>query len=121
MQYEDFKNAVIAAAQQAGITEYELYSVSNSQLRGRHLSPRARTGFPVRLAGACACAALWTGKMGYSATELLNEEQAALLVTRAAENARTIDSADPSPLYQGGRRLCQHLPLLLCRQPTPSS
>ncbi|HIS69088.1 MAG TPA: TldD/PmbA family protein [Candidatus Gallacutalibacter stercoravium] len=101
MQYEDFKNAVIAAAQQAGITEYELYSVSNSSLEADTFRQEL-DGFSSSISGGVCLRCIVDGKMGYSATELLNEEQAALLVTRAAENARTIDSADPSPLYQGG-------------------
>ena len=102
MDFVAFKQAVIAAAQQQGITEYELYykaSESTTVSIYRHEIDQ----FTSSEDGGVCFRCIVDGKMGYASTEALDEMQAQQIVARAADNARTLESEDPAFLGEGGQ------------------
>lgn len=101
MEFQAFKEAVIAAAKEQGIAEYELYyrtSESTSVETFRHEIKE----FSGSLDGGVCFRCIVDGKMGYASTEELSAEQAASIVARAAENARILETEEKVFLGKGG-------------------
>ena len=102
MNFAEFKNAVITAAQAKGIAEYELYykvseSTSLSTFKGEV------NEFTASNEGGVCFRCIVDGKMGYASTECLSPEEAVAVVNRAADNAATLESEDPVFLGEGGQ------------------
>ena len=102
MNFQEFKNAVIAKAAAMGIAEYELYydagestSVSAFQHTINEFTSSSEGGVCFRC--------IVDGKMGYASTEALNEAEAAAVVERAADNASVLETVDPVFLCEGGK------------------
>ena len=117
MDFESFKNAVVAQAQELGITEYELYyqsaestSVSAFQQEINQFSASSEGGVCFRC--------IVNGKMGYASTEELSPEQAAAIVCRAADNASVLESEEPVFLGEGGQA---YQPLQVTPYPLPDT
>ncbi len=101
MNYEEMKQALIEAAEAAGVREYEIYSEeSSAQSVETYLHEisqfSSETGFGICL----RC--IWNGKPGYAATEVCSKEEAARLVSAAIANAELIESADEVSLHEAG-------------------
>lgn len=102
MNFAEFKEAVIQEAQTLGITDYELYYQSSESTSVKVFQHEIDQFTSSNEGGVCfRC--LVDGKMGYASTEALNEAQAAAVVARAADNARTLESEDPAFLGEGGQ------------------
>ena len=102
MIFAEFKNAVIAAAKEMGIAEYELYyqaaeSTAVSTFKGEI------NQFTASNEGGVCFRCIVGGRMGYASTECLDADNAVSLVARAAENAATLESEDPVFLGEGGQ------------------
>ena len=102
MDFVQFKQAVIAAAEKQGIGEYELYYKA-SESTSVSTYKNEIDQFTSSMDGGVCFRCIVDGRMGYASTEALNEEQAAAIVTRAAENAQTLESEDPVFLGEGGQ------------------
>ena len=101
MDFKTFKEAVISAAKERGITEYELYyrvSESTNVETFRHEIKEFSSG----LEGGVCFRCIVNGKMGYASTEKLSAEQAVSIVSRAAENAGILETDDKAFLGRGG-------------------
>ena len=102
MNFAAFKEAVIRQAQAQGIADYELYYQSaESTSVSAYLHETNQ--FTSSNEGGVCFRCIVGGKMGYASTEELSEAQAAAIVARAADNARTLESEDPAFLGQGGQ------------------
>ena len=102
MDFNTFKNTVIAHCEQMGIEEYELYyqaaestSVSAFQQEINEFTSSTEGGVCFRC--------ILGGKMGYASTEALNEETAKAIVERAADNASVLEAEEPVFLGEGGK------------------
>lgn len=102
MDFQTFKEAVIARCQALGIECYELYyqaeestSVGIFQMEVEQFNAATEGGVCFR------CVA--DGKMGYASTQELTEREALRLVDAALDNARTLETTDPVFLGQGGQ------------------
>lgn len=102
MNFDSFKQAVIRAAEAAGVTEYELYyQVAESTSVSAYLHETNQ--FTASNEGGVCFRCIVDGKMGYASTEALNEEQAVSLVEKAMDNAKTLENDDPVFLGEGGQ------------------
>ena len=102
MNYQKFKQAVLAAAAAQGITQYELYyqeTESGSVSTFRHEVQE----FTSSLEGGVCFRCLVNGRMGYASTERFSAEEAVALVRRAADNAAVLESDEPEFLGEGGK------------------
>jgi len=102
MDFNTFKNLVIAKCADLGITEYELYyqaAESTSIAAFQHEINQ----FTSSIEGGVCFRCIVGGKMGYASTEALNEEQAAAIVERAADNAAVLEAEEPVFLGEGGK------------------
>lgn len=101
MDYNAFKEAVLAAAKAAGLTEYELYyqsSASTNVGAFQHEMNKFSSG----ISGGVCFRCVVNGRMGYASTEALSEAEAASIVERAMENAKVLEADEPVFLCEGG-------------------
>ncbi len=102
MDYNSFKNAVMAAAREKGLTEYELYYQSGESTTVSAFKQEINQFASSTEGGACfRC--IVDGKMGYASTEDLSPEQAVGVVERAMDNASILESEEQVFLAEGGQ------------------
>ena len=102
MNFNEFKNAVIAKCAEMGIADYELYyQVGGSTSVGAFM--HEINEFTSSLSGGVCFRCIVGGKMGYASTQALNGAEAAAIVERAADNAATLEAEDEVFLGEGGQ------------------
>lgn len=102
MNFNEFKNAVIAACAEAGIAEYELYYQMGESTTVDTFQHAVNT-FTSSIDGGVCLRCIVNGKMGYASTEDLDPAKAASLVARAADNAAVLESEEQVFLGEGGQ------------------
>ena len=102
MNFNEFKKLVIAACEEAGITEYELYYQAGSSVSVDTFQHSINEFTSSRSGGVCfRC--IVGGKMGYASTEDLSAEQAKLVVAKAADSAAVLEAEETVFLGEGGQ------------------
>ena len=102
MNFQEFKNAVIAACEASGITEYELYYQAGESTSVETFLHEINE-FTSQQAGGVCFRCIVGGKMGYASTEALTEEQARALVAKAADSAAVLEAEEQVFLGEGGQ------------------
>ena len=102
MDYQSFKNAVIAACAEACIAEYELYYQSGADTSIGVFAHEIKE-FSSSEGGGVCFRCIVDGKMGYASTQDLNPAGAKALVARAADNARCLETEEQVFLCEGGK------------------
>lgn len=100
MNFESMKEIVVRAAKAAGLDEYELFYYADESMSVGTLKQEIDTfssGNSMGIDFRCKV----NGKMGYASTELLTEEELTELVSRAMENAKSIESDDEVDIFPG--------------------
>ena len=103
MDYQSFKNAVIAQAQAMGITEYELYYESGSETSIGVFQHEVNQFSSAAQNGGICFRCIVDGKMGYASTQALSEDEAKSIVRKAADNAHVLESDEQVFLCEGGK------------------
>ncbi|MBR4289437.1 MAG: TldD/PmbA family protein [Oscillospiraceae bacterium] len=102
MNFNEFKNHVIAACEELGITEYELYYSASESTSVETFRHEINEFTASRDGGVCfRCIA--NGKMGYASTEDLSAQQAKAVVAKAADSAMLLESEETVFLGEGGQ------------------
>ncbi len=102
MNFNDFKNAVIACCEQQGVRDYELYYQSGDSVSVSAFQHEINEFTSSNDGGVCfRC--LVGGRMGYASTEDLSEEQAKRLVLSALDNAKTLEHDEKEFLGEGNQ------------------
>lgn len=110
MNFDAVKDALIAEAKQAGLTEYEVYFMESSDMSAETLKDEI-SSFSSGVRGGVSFRCVVNGRMGSAATELLEEREMRALVARAIENAKYIESDDRAILFEGSEAYAEvHLP-----------
>ena len=102
MNYQEFKQAVIAEAQARGIADYELYyqaEESTAVSTFRH----EINEFTGAMEGGLCFRCIVEGRMGYASTEAMTLSEAKRIVSAAADNALCLETDDPVFLVEGGQ------------------
>ena len=102
MDFQEFKKAVIAASEEYGVADYEIYYTSEESTSVgifRHEVNRFESG----LSGGVSYRAIVNGRMGYASTERLEADEAQRLVRCAADNALNLETDEKEFLVEGGR------------------
>ena len=102
MNFNEFKQLVIAECEQAGITEYELYYQAGSSVSVDTFQ-HSINEFSSSYTGGVCFRCIVNGKMGYASTEALNEEQAKAVVAKAADSAAVLEAEEEVFLGEGGQ------------------
>ncbi|MBE6942836.1 MAG: TldD/PmbA family protein [Ruminococcaceae bacterium] len=102
MDFNGFKQAVIAKCEEMNIAEYELYyQVGGSTEVGVFM--HEVNEFTSSLDGGVCFRCIVDGKMGYASTQALSAQEAAAVVMRAVDNAKTLEAEDEVFLGEGGQ------------------
>ena len=102
MTFQEFKNLVIAACEEAGIAEYELYYAAGSSVSVDTFRHEINE-FSSSYTGGVCFRCIVDGKMGYASTEALNAEQAKAIVAKAADSATVLEAEEQVFLGEGGQ------------------
>lgn len=102
MDFNAFKEAVIAKCAQMGITEYELY-YQNAESTSIGAFQHEINQFTCSTEGGVCFRCIWGGKMGYASTEDLSIAQAAAVVEKAVDNASCLEAEEQVFLCEGGQ------------------
>ena len=102
MDYQSFKQAVIAQAQAMGLAEYELYYESGSETTVGVFGHEVNE-FSASQGGGVCFRCIVNGKMGYASTQALQESEAKAIVERAVDNAQVLESEEAVFLCEGGK------------------
>ena len=102
MNFNEFKELVVAACQAQGITEYELYYQAGSSLSVDTFQ-HSINEFSASQSGGVCFRCIVNGKMGYASTEDLSPAQAAQIVAKAADSASLLESEEQVFLGEGGQ------------------
>jgi len=117
MNFNEFKQFVIAACQEAGIEEYELYYQAGSSTEVGAFQHEINE-FSSSQSGGCCFRCIVNGKMGYASTEDLSAAAAKAVVLTAADNASVLESEEAVFLGVGGQ---EYEPLELQLYELPST
>ena len=100
MLFEQMKNALIAAANAAGIAQYEIYYQVGESISAETLKDEI-SAFASSVSGGICFRCIVDGKMGYASSELMTEDAMQELVKNAISNAACIDSEDEVFIFEG--------------------
>ena len=100
MNYELLKKAIEDEAKLQGVSEYEIYYMANEELSVDTLN-RESNSFSAGNSGGICLRVLHDGKIGYAASELMEEEEMKSLVSRAKANAEATEKPDTVGIYKG--------------------
>ncbi len=100
MTFDDFQKRVKELAEAAGLTDYELYYADEASRNVQVLNGEI-SGYANDRTAGCSFRTIVDGRSGYSATELFTEEEAARIVARAIDNARTLEKEEPATIFAG--------------------
>ena len=117
MHFNEFKNLVIAACEEAGITEYELYYQASTSVNVG-VFQHSVNEFTSSSGGGVCFRCIVNGKMGYASTQELSPEQAKLIVQKAADAASVLEAEEEVFLGEGGQ---EYEPLTIKPYALPST
>ena len=103
MKLEILKKAVADEAKKQGISDYELYYMTETDLSVETLKDEI-SSFSSGTSGGLSFRCLVGGKMGYASTELLTEDEVRRLVKVAAENAANTEKEDVAGIFAGSEK-----------------
>lgn len=101
MNYHEFKTAVLNAAKENKLKDYELYYTESSGTSVEAYQSEI-TNFSSNSSLGVCFKCIVNGKTGYASTENLTLDDALSLVKRAMENALSIESDEPSFIHEAG-------------------
>ena len=100
MLFEQMKNALVAAATEAGIEQYEIYYQVGESISAETLKDEI-SAFASSVSGGICFRCIVDGKMGYASSELMTEDAMQELVKNAISNAECIDNEDEVFIFEG--------------------
>ena len=100
MDLKSYKKAVFAAAESAGLTDYEVY-YQGCAATVINTFKQEVSDFSAHTDGGLCFRCIYGGKMGYASTECL--EDAPGLVARAMDNASVLEAEEQVFLADGGQ------------------
>ncbi len=117
MTFSEFKQLVIAACEEAGVAEYELYYQAGASTSVDTFQHSVHE-FTASQSGGVCLRCISGGKMGYASTEALNADQAKALVAKALDAAANLEAEEQVFLGEGGQ---EYEPLALKCYDLPST
>ena len=100
MDFQQIKQIIKERAAQLNLDQYEVYYSKGEDLSAETLA-KELSGVSYSASEGVSFRCILNGKVGGAFTELLNPEEIASLVDRAAQNATFIESDDPVFLFEG--------------------
>ena len=101
MNYQEFKSAVVKYAAEYNVNDYELYYSKSDETSVEIFMTEVKGFNSANNMGICFRCVI-DGQTGYASTENMTEEEAVSIVTRAIENAKSLESEAPSFIHKLG-------------------
>lgn len=102
MEFKDFKNKLFEEARKEGLTEFEIY-FSNKESLSISIYKEEVEKYNLNKSFGVSFRAKIDGKMGYSYTEIIDEDAIKMLVENAKASALSIENDDPQFIYEGDK------------------
>ncbi|MBQ7063851.1 MAG: TldD/PmbA family protein [Firmicutes bacterium] len=106
MNFDDFQKTVVKEAAAAGLKDYDLY-YAESESTDTSVFNGEIAGFTSDREGGACFRCIVNGKLGYCSTELFTEEEANRIVSKAIENASTIETDNEPVIFKGSDSYAQ--------------
>jgi PmbA protein len=103
MNFDTLKNTLVAALNEAGLGEYEIYYMSDESISVSTLNKEVNS-FASSISGGLCLRVAVDGKMGYASTELMTEAEMKELPARAKENALATEKPDTVGIFRGSEQ-----------------
>ena len=100
MNFDVLKNTLVSALNEAGLTEYEIYYMSDESTSVETLNKEVNS-FASSISGGLCLRVAVDGKMGYASTELMTEAEMNELPARAKANAYATEKPDTVGIFAG--------------------
>ncbi len=100
MRFDDVKEYLIAEAERLGLSEYDVYFMESADMNAETLENEV-SAFSSGVRGGVCFRCTVDGHIGSASSELFEEDEMRALVSRAAENAKSIESDDKAIFYRG--------------------
>ena len=100
MNFDVLKNTLVAALSEEGLSEYEIYYMSDESVSVATLNKEINSFSSANSGGLCL-RVLVDGKMGYASTELMSEAEMKELPLRAKANAFATEKPDTVGIFAG--------------------
>lgn len=100
MNFNQAKEVLVAEANRAGLSEYEIYFMEAGSMSAETLKDEI-SSFSSGTRGGVSFRCIVNGRLGTAATELMEENEMRELIERAVRNAGVIESNDPVIFYGG--------------------
>ncbi len=100
MNFDVLKNTLVSALKDEGLTEYEIYYMSDESTSVATLNKEVNS-FSSSTGGGLCLRVLVDGKMGYASTELMTEAEMRELALRAKANAKATEKPDTVGIFAG--------------------
>lgn len=100
MNFDVLKNTLVEALANEGLTEYEIYYMSDESVSVQTLNKEVNSFSSSTSGGLCLRVAI-DGKMGYASTELMTESEMKELPARAKANAFATEKPDTVGIFAG--------------------
>ena len=100
MNFDVLKNTLVDALGEAGLTEYEIYYMSDESISVSTLNKEVNS-FASSGSGGLCLRVLVEGRMGYASTELMTEAEMRELPERAKTNALATEKLDTVGIFAG--------------------
>ena len=98
MDIKDFRDKLFERAKKEGFSDYEIYYISGDSFRVTIFEGEIDQ-YSVNTDKGLSFRGLFNGKMGYSYTEILDDEALTMLIKNAKENALAIEDEDIEIIY----------------------
>ena len=102
MEFKEFKNRLFKEARKEGLTEFEIY-FSNKESLSISTYKEEVEKYNLNKSFGVSFRAKIDGKMGYSYTEIIDEDAIKMLVENAKSSALSIENDDPQFIYEGDK------------------
>ena len=103
MNFTEFKEKLFDAARKKGFTDFEIFYTSGENF-GVTVYRGEIDNYSVNATRGLGFRGIFEGKMGYSYTEILDDEAVDLLVENAKVNATIIDDEDKEEIFAGSEK-----------------
>lgn len=108
-KFEPLKEAARRAAERLGVSDYELYYIENGSVSAETFRDEI-SSFSSSVGGKLLVRCVADGRLGYAATELMDEDEVEALIARAVENA-AVSEKDEEAIIFGGAKPEDYLPI----------
>jgi len=103
MKFDDVKEFLIAEADRLGISEYDVFYTESSEMSAETLKDEI-SSFSSGVRGGVCFRCIADGRMGSASSELFEVDEMRLLVKRAIDNAKAIESDDKAIIFEGSHK-----------------